>query len=260
MTGGGDVDRSGTARSVRAVPADEPTILATSGGFVEAQRLRWEVGPLTRYAVDLAGVTGRAPRVCFLATASGDDPALLTTFYDNAWREGWTGSHLALLSMPNVPDPRAHLLAQDVVWVWGGSVAGLLALWRLHGLDAAMRDAWHAGVVLTGVSAGSICWHVGGTTDSFGPGLRPVTDGLGLLPWSNGVHHDTEPRRRPLFHRLVADGTLPPGYATDDGAGLLYRGTTMVEALTERDGARAYRVEAGPSGAAVETPLDVTKL
>ena len=83
--------------------------------------------------------------------------------------------------MPNVDDPRAHLLAQDVVWVWGGSVAGLLAMWRLHGVDAAMREAWEAGVVLAGVSAGSICWHVGGTTDSFGPELRPVTDGLGLL-------------------------------------------------------------------------------
>ena len=240
------------------MPAAEPTILATSGGFVGSERLRWEVGPLTRYAVDLAGVTGRAPRVCFLATACGDDPALLATFYDNAWREGWTGSHLALLPMPNVADPREHLLAQDVVWVWGGSVAGLLALWRLHGLDAALRDAWRAGVVLTGVSAGSICWHAGGTTDSFGPELRPVTDGLGLLPWSNGVHHDAEPRRRPLFHRLVADRTLPAGYATDDGAGLLYRGTAMVEALSERAGALAYRVDPGPAGTAVETPLAVT--
>ena len=240
--------------------ADEPTILATSGGAVESQRLHWEVGPLTRHAVELAGVTGRAPRVCFVATASGDDPRLISTFYDNAWREGWTGSHLALFPMPNVPHPREHLLAQDVVWVWGGSVAGLLAMWRLHRLDEAMADAWRAGVVLTGVSAGSICWHAGGTTDSFGPGLRPVTDALGLLPWSNGVHHDGDPGRRPLFHALVADGTLPAGYATDDGAGVLYRGTTMVEALTERDGARAYRVERAPSGGAVETPRDVLRV
>jgi peptidase E len=242
------------------VPADEPTILATSGGFLESQRLGWEVGPLTRHAVELAGVTGRAPRVCFVATASGDDPRLISTFYDNAWRAGWTGSHLALFPMPNVPDPREHLLAQDVVWVWGGSVAGLLAVWRLHRLDAAMRDAWRAGVVLTGVSAGSICWHVGGTTDSFGPELRPVTDGLGLLPWSNGVHHDVDPGRRPLFHALVADGTLPSGYATDDGVGVLYRGTAMVEALSERDGALAYRVEAGAASMAVETPLDVRRV
>ena len=139
-------------------------------------------------------------------------------------------------------------------------VAGLLALWRLHGLDDALREAWQAGVVLTGVSAGSICWHVGGTTDSYGPPLRPVTGGLALLPYSNGVHHDSEPGRRPLFHRLVADGTLPTGHATDDGAGLLYRGTTLVEALAERPRAGAYRVEQYGSGGAVETALDVRRL
>ena len=140
--------------------------------------------------------------------------------------------------------------------MFGGSVAGLLALWRLHGLDTILREAWHAGVVLTGVSAGSICWHVGGTTDSFGPDLRAVTDGLGFVPYSNGVHYDTEEQRRPTFQRLIADGTLPAGYATDDGVGVLYRGTEMVEALTEVDGKAAYLVEPGPDGTAVETPLD----
>jgi peptidase E len=144
--------------------------------------------------------------------------------------------------MPNVDDITAHLLDHDVVWVFGGSVAGLLAMWRLHSVDAAMRTAWQAGVVLTGISAGSICWHVGGTTDSFGPDLRPVTDGLGLVPYANGVHYDSEPQRRPLFQRLVADGTLPAGYATDDGAGVLYRGTDFVESVSECDGAAAYFV------------------
>jgi peptidase E len=242
------------------MPAASPTILATSGGAVASTRLRWEVGPLTRYAVELAEVNGRAPRVCFLATALGDDASTIATFYDNAWRLGWTASHLAVYPMPNIDDPAAHLLAQDVVWVWGGSVAGLLALWRLHGLDLAMRAAWQAGVVLTGVSAGSICWHSGGTTDSFGPALRPVTDGLGLLPWSNGVHYDSEQQRRPLFRSLVADGTLATGYATDDGAGLLYRGTEPAEALRERDRAGVYRVARGPDGTAEETELDVRRL
>jgi peptidase E len=240
--------------------ADGPTILATSGGLHDSPRLPWEVGPLTRHAVALARITGRAPRVCFLATACGDDDRLISTFYDNAWRQGWVGSHLALFAMPNVDDPRAHLLAQDVVWVFGGSVAGLLAMWRLHGLDDAMREAWQAGVVLTGISAGSICWHVGGTTDSFGPELRPVTNGLGLLPWSNGVHYDVDPGRRPLLQSLIADGVLPAGYATDDGAGLHYRGTELAEALAERDGAGAYRVECGPDGTAVETPLPVRRI
>jgi len=242
------------------MPADAPTILATSGGRIDGRRTPWEVGPLTEYAVDLAGVSGRRPRVCFLATALGDNAAVLQAFYDAARFAGFEASHLALFPMPNVDDPRAHLLAQDVVWVWGGSVAGLLAMWRLHGVDAAMREAWEAGVVLTGVSAGSICWHVGGTTDSFGPELRPVTDGLGLLPYANGVHYDSEEQRRPLLHRLVADRTLPTAYATDDGVGLHYRGTELVEALTEIPGKGAYRVERGPDGEAVETRLEPRQL
>ena len=240
--------------------ADAPTILATSGGITPGSRTRWEVAPLTDYAIELSGVTGRAPKVCFLATALGDSPAVLNWFYEAAILRGLAPSHLSTFPMPNVPDPLEHLLAQDVIWVFGGSVAGLLAMWRLHDYDDALRQAWQAGVVLTGVSAGSLCWHVGGTTDSFGPLLRPVTNGLGFVPFSNGVHYDGEEQRRPLYHSLVTDGTLPAGYATDDGVGVLYRGTEFVEAVSEQDGKGAYWVERGPDGRAVETNLDVRRL
>lgn len=239
---------------------DPRTILATSGGVRHGARTRWEFTELTDYAVELAGVNGRAPRVCFLGTAGGDDSAYVATFYEAAAAAGFASSHLALFPMPNVDDIAAHLLAQDVIWVGGGSVAGLLAMWRLHGVDRALRTAWEHGVVLTGVSAGSICWHVGGTTDSFGPTLRGIDDGLGFLPYSNGVHYDAEEQRRPLFHRLIAEGYLPAGHATDDGAGLLYRGTELVEAVSETGGAGAYRVERGTDGTAVETPLSVRRL
>ena len=214
---------------------------------------------LTEYAVELAGVSGRRPRVCFLATAMGDSAFVLQAFYDAARFAGFEATHLALFPMPNVADPRAHLLEQDVVWVWGGSVAGLLAMWRLHGVDQAMRTAWEAGVVLTGVSAGSICWHVGGTTDSFGPQLRPVTNGLGLLPYSNGVHYDGEAQRRPLYHSLIADGTLPAGYATDDGVGLVYAGTELVEAVADSDDCHAYSVGL-EGGRVVEEVLPTRRL
>jgi peptidase E len=243
-----------------AVPADAPTILATSGGIVPGRRTRWEFGPLTEYAIELAGVDGRRPRVCAVATAMGDDAAAVFSFYSAAQARGLDASHLALFPMPNVADVTAHLLAQDVVWVGGGSVAGLLALWRMHGVDTAMRAAWEAGVVLTGVSAGSICWHVGGTTDSFGPDLRAVTNGLALVPFANGVHYDSEEQRRPLFQSLVADGTLPTGYATDDGAGVLYRGSDFVEAVAEKDDASGYFVAPDGHGGAVETKLDTRRL
>ncbi len=249
--------------SLAIMTADAPTILATSGGIVPGRRIRWELGPLTEYAIELSGVSGRAPRVCFVATALGDNPFTLNCFAEAAQYRGLAGSHLALFPMPNVEDVRDHLLAQDVVWVTGGSVAGLLAMWDLHGVGAAMREAWQAGVVLTGVSAGSICWHAGGTTDSFGPDLRPITNGLGFIPYANGVHYDSEEQRRPLFHSLIADGTLPAGYATDDGVGVVYRGTEMVEAVTEKDGKGAYFVERGPdgpAGAAVETRLEPRRL
>jgi peptidase E len=238
------------------VSADTPTILATSGGLVPGRRIRWEFGPLTEFAIDLAGIDARAPRVCFLATAMGDNPSIVYSFYEAAQHRGLRASHVALFPMPNLDDVREHLLAQDVIWVGGGSVAGLLAMWRLHGIDEIIREAWQAGVVLTGVSAGSICWHLGGTTDSFGPDLRPITNGLGLLPYSNGVHYDSEDQRRPLFQALVADAVLPAGYATDDGVGLLYQGTQLVEALTEIDGKAAYWVERDADGCAVEQRIE----
>ncbi len=230
-------------------------ILATSGGFRLAVRTRITPGPLIYFAFELAGATGR-PRICYLGTATGDSPVGTAAVYEAFVGRGVEVSHLALFPMPNVEDVRGHLLGQHVIWVGGGSVAGLLAMWRLHGLDEILREAWQAGVVLGGVSAGSLCWHVGGTTDSFGPTLRPVTNGLALLPYSNGVHYDSEEQRRPLYHRLIADGTLPAGYATDDGVGLLYRGTELVEAVTDTPGKAAYFVEPGPDGATAETRID----
>lgn len=230
-------------------------ILATSGGFRAGTRTRIEPGPLLEYAFKLAG-RPRRPRFCYLGTAGGDNPTAAAAVYEAFVGRDVVVSALALLPMPTVGDMQAHLLAQDVIWVGGGSVAGLLAIWRLHGVDELMREAWQAGVVLGGVSAGSLCWHVGGTTDSFGPELRPVTNGLALLPYSNGVHYDSEPQRRPLYQRLVADGTLPPGYATDDGVGLHYRGTELVEAVSDRKGPGAYHVEPAGDGTARETRVE----
>lgn len=241
------------------MPADAPTILATSGGIGAGQRTRLAFTALTDFAVDLSGAHGRAPRICFLATAMGDDKAVLHNLTEAAQARGFQPSHISLFPMPTVDDITTHLLQQDVVWVFGGSVAGLLAMWRLHGVDDALHVAWQAGVVLTGVSAGSICWHAGGTTDSFGPKLQPITNGLGLVPYANGVHYDSEPERRPLLHSLVGDGVLPAAYATDDGAGLLYRGTDFIEAVAETGSAGAYFIEPN-AGSALETPLDVRRL
>ncbi len=221
---------------------DRHIVATSSGGFVPDDRYGARPGPVMEFVRELSGAT--SPRVCALHTATGDDAARRALWYAAVAGAGWRPSHLALFPMPNVPDLRAHLLAQDVVWVGGGSVANLLALWRLHGLDAILREVWAAGVVLTGGSAGSLCWFEGGTTDSFGPELRPITDGLGFLPGSTCPHYDSEERRRPLYQRLVAAGSIPPGIATDDGVGLHFIGTELHEAVTDREAGAAWRVTA----------------
>jgi peptidase E len=206
-----------------------------------------------RYALQLSGRP--RPRLCYVGTASGDAAIGQAAFYAACAGEEVQPTHLQLFPMPNVDDPRAHLLAQDVIWVTGGSVVNLLALWRAHGLDEVMRAAWERGIVLAGISAGSICWFAGGTTDSFGLRLRAVTNGLGLLAHSNGVHYDKEAERRPLLHELIGSRALPDGYATDDGVALYFRDQELVEAVTETPGKLAYRVQRSDDGTVVESPI-----
>ncbi len=236
-----------------------PRILATSGGFVGTGL--WGVQRPGRTLLRALELTGKErPRVVLVMTASGDDPTYLAQMYSALSEASCDVDHLALFTQPN-RDPATLLPAADVVWVGGGSVANLLALWRLHGVDAAMREAWESGTILAGVSAGSICWHVGGPTDSFGSTLQPVTNGLAFLPYGNGVHYDCEAQRRPLLTRLVADGVLPTSYATDDHIGILYEGTTPVEVICDMDvdpvsGPAAYRIErVGDSAVETRLPL-----
>lgn len=217
-------------------------VLAASTGFGRDEHGRRTLGPLVRAAIDLSAHP-LAPRVAYLGTASGDQTEDAADVRRAFADSGADLTIIRLMPQPNVPDLRAALLEQDVIYVGGGSVAGLLALWRLHGLDQILRDAWDLGIVLTGYSAGSICWHQGGPTDSFGPGLRIITDGLGFLPYGNGVHYDSEPGRRPLLHAAVADGLLPTSYATENGVALLYEETELAEVLTDRPGAAAYKIE-----------------
>ena len=241
------------------MPAPQPTIVATSGGYRYGERTQLEFNGLVRHAVELSGSARSRPRVTHLGTASGDQRYFNDWMSDAARHAGYELTNLNLFPMPNLDDVEGHLLEQDAVWVNGGSVANLLAVWGVHGLGEVFRRAWQAGVVLAGVSAGSICWYEGGTTDSFGPELRAVTNGLGLLPYGNGVHYDSEARRRPLVHRLVADGTLPTTHCTDDGVGLVYHGTELVEAVSEQDGKGAYVVTRN-GDAAVEERIEPRRL
>jgi dipeptidase E len=193
------------------------------------------------------------PRACFLGTASGDAEAYVAGFHA-AFDEKADATHLALFAR-TVEDVDAFLLDQDVVYVGGGNTENMLAIWRIHGVDRALRRAWESGVVMAGLSAGSLCWFEGGTTDSYGPTLSILEGGLGFVAGSHCPHYDGEPGRRPLYQGLIREGRLPAGYAADDGAALVFRDGQLVEVVASRPAARAYRVERGPDGTAVETEL-----
>jgi peptidase E len=236
--------------------ADAPTIVASSAFFERGKFGLFDLRPgkIHHFAAELANA-GDEPKICVLTGATGDPQDRIGAHYAAFAKSRFRMSHLQLFPMPNIEDIRAHLLAQDVIWVDGGSVANLVAVWRVHGVDEILHEAWQAGVVLSGVSAGSICWHLGGSTDSYGLELRGFTDGLGWLPYSNGVHYDAEEQRRPKMHELVGNGTLTDGYATDDGAGLVYRGTELSEVVADKDGPLGYELRRAEDGSVTETVL-----
>ena len=241
--------------------ASQPTIVASSIGFqsMGLGEFDWEPGPVYRYAAELANA-GSAPKVCIVATALGDDPGYLTAMYAAFGRAGFRVTHLSLFPQPNTSDIPSLLGEQDIIWVAGGSVANLLAVWQTHELGPVLRQCWQAGVVLSGVSAGSVCWFDGGTTDSFGLPLRPVTNGLGFLPFSNSPHHDAEPQRRPAITELLANGTLPDCYATDNGTAVTFFGTRFHEAVTETASSTTWLLHREADGSVSEQALPTRRL
>jgi dipeptidase E len=230
------------------VANDAPRILAMGGVQMVPGSTDW---PLLQFMLDL---TGRdRPRLCMLATASGEGASGLANFYATFARRS-EATHLDLFGR-TVDDVEGFLLEQDVVFVGGGSTANMLAIWRLHGVDRALKTAWESGVVLAGWSAGANCWFDASLTDSFGPALDPLKDGLRFLAGSFCPHYDSESARRPRYEETVGSGALPDGYAADDGVGLLFEGRQLVEAVASLPGQHAYRVERRKRNAVEETQV-----
>jgi peptidase E len=216
----------------------EPTIVAM-GGLTDERLLEYTLG------------TAPGKRLLYVPTAGMEDPARTLWWYERLHgRAEMTHLHFS-------PWPPAQLrelvLGQDIVLVAGGNTANALAIWRVHGFDTVLREAWERGIVLTGWSAGMICWFEHGITDSFGPELGSM-ECLGFLPGSACPHYDGEERRRPVYTELVGAG-LPAGLAADDGVALHFVGTELHEVVTARPGATAYRV--GREG---ERPLEARLL
>lgn len=230
-----------------------PTILALGGGGLT------EVPgdpALDALALDLAEVS--EPRVLFLPTASGDASAQIARFHGAFGARPVRRTVISLFRLRDLRAPlREIVLAQDVVYAGGGSLRNLLALWREHDLDVLLREAWEAGIVLAGPSAGAMCWCAGGVTRS--AGSPEAADGLGLLPFSLSVHRDSEPERLLAYREAVATGRLPAGWAIDDGAALVVRGTVVDRVVSARPSAGAELV-AARRGAPVVTETAVERL
>jgi dipeptidase E len=216
--------------------ARPPQIVAFGGGGFS---MEWGNTLLDDHLLALTGV--ERPRVCFLPTASGDADHYVVRFYKAFRASRCEPSHISLFRRETgVGDPHAHLLAQDLVYVGGGSLVSLLGTWRAHGIDLALREAWQAGVVMCGGSAGSLCWFAE-TVSAFHEGAPRRLEGLGLLPWSNAVHYGDEPGRRSAFRDAVAAG-MPPGYGVGDAAALHFVGTELAEVVASRPRASAVYV------------------
>jgi dipeptidase E len=217
-------------------------IVAMGGGGV--------LSPASKLEELLLELSGEPrPRVAFLPTAAADSGERIALFLDAFRGRECEPEVVTLFGMPERPAER--IAAADVVYVNGGNTANALAIWRVHGVGEALREVWRKGGVLGGWSAGGICWFDDALTDSFGPQLRPLGDGLGFLAGSFCPHFDVEPQRRPLFLDLIGQGVLPHGVAADDDAALVYEGTELREAVAQRPGALGYRVAADG-----EEPLD----
>ena len=223
-------------------------IVAMGGASVLASSTDW---PLHQFMLDLTGQD--RPRICFLGTASGEDAGYRAGFYATFSRHAET-SHLDLFGR-TIGDVAGFLLEQDAIYVGGGNTADMLAIWRVHGVDKALKAAWDSGVVVGGPSAGGMCWFEGGLTDSFGLDLAPLKDGLKFLPGSFCPHYDSESLRRPRYEETVGSGALPDGFAADDGVALVFNGRQLEEAVASLPGQHAYRLERKRGNAVEETQI-----
>jgi len=189
------------------------------------------------------GLTGaERPRVCFLPSASGDADHYIVRFYRAFGADRCQPSHISLFRREQGPaDLRTHLLAQDLIYVGGGSVISLLGFWRAHGIDLILREAWERGVILCGLSAGSLCWFAEAVTGFHGAPRR--VEGLGLLPFSNCVHYERDSSRRRAYQDFLRAG-MCAGYAAEDGAALHFTGTELSRVVASRPEARGYRLDA----------------
>ena len=202
---------------------------------------------LDRYCLKCTGKT--TPKVCFIPTASGDSEDFLSRFERAFSRYSCIRSHLTFFRKPTAgsilldDNLEQNLLNQDLIYVGGGNTRAMLAVWQEWNLDEIIKKAWQSGVVITGMSAGAICWFEYGGSDSTYCGELSPLPGLGWIEGSCTPHYDGESNRRPNLHSLIQSGQIPSGIGIDDGVGVLFEEQQIADVVASRTQATAYKVE-----------------
>ena len=178
------------------------------------------------------------PKICFIATASGDAKGYIDSFYTFFRKQKCIPSHLSLLN-GGTDKIEKFILSQDILYVGGGNTKNMLALWKEWGLDKIILKAYKKGIVLCGISAGSICWFEEGLTDSIPNQLNKLKC-LGILKGSNCPHFDGERKRRPAYISLISKGKIKRGIAADDGCALYFKNEKLFKVISSRPKANAY--------------------
>ncbi len=230
-------------------PSLTPKILISGGSYGE---------PFIRY---MATLTGKPrPKLLYLPTAAADSPAGMVNWFRNCSRLNVEPSaqETFITSSRQQRTWEDVLLSVDGIVCSGGNTLNQQALWKAHGIDVILREAWQRGIVLGGASAGSLCWFEEGTTDSRPKQLTTVQC-LGFLKGSHSPHYDAEKDRRPLFQKLIGSGQMKPGYACDNDAGLYFEGDAVKRVVATRDGAKCYYVSV-VNGQVVEQVLEPERI
>jgi dipeptidase E len=202
--------------------AQDKTIFVTGGSFGK---------PYIQYVASLTNKTN--PKICFVPTASADNPYSITAWYSNCEDLPVRPYVLRTFinSSPTQKSWEEMILSMDAIIVGGGSTLNMIAIWKAQGIDSVLKKAYDKGIVMAGGSAGSLCWFTGGSTDSR-PKALSIVECLGFLNYSHSPHYHAEAARRPLYHQLILEGKLKPGYACDDRAGLLFINGVMKKSVS----------------------------
>lgn len=186
----------------------------------------------------LAQAEKSKPKICFIGTASGDAESYREKFYNCYNNKTCVPTHLSLFK-GETKNIRAFILEQDIVFVGGGNTRNMLVLWKEWNLDNILIEAYHKGIILSGMSAGAICWFEQGLTDSIPNELHPL-NALGILKGSFCPHFDGESERQAIYLANIRQNKMRAGYGVEDGVALHFIDNKLVRSVSSKPQGKAF--------------------